>query len=69
MYCYCAVFSEVAKLHKLAVGKLDLFGGGGLTQCHGVLDNGLNLRRNIPLIHKPMVKGLHIQYSSPPFMF
>ena len=31
--------------------KLDkLAGGGGLTQCHGVLDHGLNLHQNIPLI-------------------
>ena len=50
VYCYRAVFSEVAKLHKLAVGKLDLLGGWSLTQCYGVLHQGLNLHRNIPLI-------------------
>ena len=48
-YCYCVAFSEVAKLRKLAVCKVDL-SRGGLTRCHGVLDHGLNLHRNIPLI-------------------
>ena len=33
---------------KIAVCKLDL-SGGGLTQCHSVLDHGLNLHQNIPL--------------------
>ena len=42
-------FLRLLKLHKLAVVKLDLLSWGGLTQCHGVLDHGLNLRRNIPL--------------------
>ena len=41
-------FLRLLKLHKLAVGKLDL-SRGGLTLCHGVLDHGLNLHRNIPL--------------------
>ena len=41
-------FLRLLKLHKLAVGKLDLSRGGGLTQCHGVLDCGLNLHWNIP---------------------
>ena len=41
-------FLRLLKLHKLAVGKLDL-SRGGLTQCHGMLDHGLNLCRNIPL--------------------
>ena len=44
-------FLRMLKLHKLAVGKLDL-SMGGLTQCHVVLDHGLNLHRNIPLIWK-----------------
>ena len=41
-------FLRLLKLHKLAVGKLDLL-RGGLTRCHGVLDHGLNLWWNIPL--------------------
>ena len=41
-------FLCLPKLHKRAVGKLDL-SRGGLTLCHGVLDHGLNLHRNIPL--------------------
>ena len=40
-------FLRLLKLHKLAVGKLDL-SSGGLTRCHSVLDHGLNLRWNIP---------------------
>ena len=40
-------FLRLLKLHKLAVGKLDLL-RGGLTRCHSVLDHGLNLRQNIP---------------------
>ena len=47
MYRYRAVISQVAKT-KLAVYKLDL-SRVGLTRCHGVLDHGLNLHRNIPL--------------------
>ena len=43
-------FLRLLKLHKLAVCKLDL-SRGGLTQCHGVLDHGLFLHRNIPLNH------------------
>ena len=43
-------FLRLLKIYMLAVRKLDLSrGGGGLTQCHGVLDHGLNLNRNIPL--------------------
>ena len=42
-------FLRLLKLRKLAVGKLDL-SMGGLTLCHGVLDHGLNLHRNIPLM-------------------
>ena len=41
-------FLRFLKLHKLAVGKLDL-SRGGLTRCHGSLDHGLNLHWNIPL--------------------
>ena len=50
MQCIVTVrsFLMLLKLHKLAVGKLDL-SGGGLTQCHVVLDHGLNLHWNIPL--------------------
>ena len=40
-------FLRLLKLHKLAVGKLDLW--GGFTRCHGVLDHGLNLNQNSPL--------------------
>ena len=46
-------FLRLLKLHKLVVGKLDL-SGGGLTRCQGVLDHGLNLRRNIPLTFRPV---------------
>ena len=49
---YCNVimwsFLRLLKLHKLEVGKLDP-SRWGLTRCHGVLDHGFNLRRNIPL--------------------
>ena len=38
---------RLLKLHKLAVRKLGLW-GGGLTRCHGVLDHVLNLHRNVP---------------------
>ena len=48
MYCYRAVFPRLLKLHKIVLGKLDL-SRGSLTQCHDVLDRGLNLHRNIPL--------------------
>ena len=41
-------FLRLLKLHKLAAGKLKL-SSGGLARCHGVLDHGLNLCRNIPL--------------------
>ena len=41
-------FLRLLKLHKLAVGKLDL-SIGGLTRCHSVLDHGLNLHCNILL--------------------
>ena len=40
-------FLRLLKLRKLALCKLDL---GGLTRCHGVLEHGLNLHRNIPLM-------------------
>ena len=41
-------FLRMLKLCKLAVHKLYL-SRGGPTWCHGVLDHGLNLHRNIPL--------------------
>ena len=41
-------FLRMLKLCKLAVCKLYL-SRGGPTWCHGVLDHGLNLHRNIPL--------------------
>ena len=41
-------FLRLLKLRKLSVFKLDL-SRGCLTWCHGVLDHGLNLHRNIPL--------------------
>ena len=41
-------FPRLLKLHKLAVGRLDL-SRAGPTWCHGVLDHGLILHRNIPL--------------------
>ena len=41
-------FLRLLKLCKLVVCKLDL-SRRGLTRCHGVLDYGLNLHRNIPL--------------------
>ena len=44
------LFLMLLKLHKLAVRKHDLSWGGGLTRCHRVLDHGLNLHQNIPLI-------------------
>ena len=47
VYRYRAVFSEVTKIVKLAVGKPDLL-RPGLTWCHGVLDHGLNFHQNIP---------------------
>ena len=40
-------FLRLLKLHKLAVGKLDLSRGGGFTRCHGLLDHGLNLSRPV----------------------
>ena len=40
-------FLRLLKLHKLVVGKLLR---KGLTRCHGVLDHGLNLHLNIPLM-------------------
>ena len=40
-------FLRLLKLHKLVVGKRYL-SRGGLTQCHGVSDHGLNLHQNIP---------------------
>ena len=43
------LFPRLLKLHKLAVCKLDL-SRSRLTPCHGVLDHGLKLRWNIPLI-------------------
>ena len=42
---------SLLKLHKLTVGKPDL-SRGGLTLCHSVLDHGLNLHQNIPLIRE-----------------
>ena len=42
---------------KIAVCKLDLSRGGGLTQCHSVLDHGLNLHQNIPLTS---IQGIQI---------
>ena len=42
-------FLRLLKLCKLAVCKLYLTRRGRLTWCHGVLDHGLNLQRNIPL--------------------
>ena len=42
-------FLRLLKLRKLGVCNLDL-SKGGLTLCHCVLDHGLNLHRNIPLI-------------------
>ena len=43
------LFLRMLKLRKLAVRKFYL-SRGGRTQCQGVLDYGLNLHRNIPLI-------------------
>ena len=40
-------FLRLLKLHKLAVRKFDL-SREVFTQCHGMLDHGLNLHRNIP---------------------
>ena len=48
-YCCCAVISEDAKTTK-ASGPQTLSLKGGATWCHGVLDHGLNLHQNIPLI-------------------
>ena len=42
-------FLRLLKLHKLAVRELDV-SRGGLTQCHGVLDHGLNVHRDISLM-------------------
>ena len=39
-------FLRLLKLHKLAVGKLDLLLIA--TQCHGMIDHGLNLCREYP---------------------
>ena len=51
LHCIVIVrsFLRLLKLRKLAFCKLDLSGGGGLTQCHDVLDHGLSFYRNIPL--------------------
>ena len=43
-------FRRMLKLRKIAVFKLYLSRGGPI-QCHGVLEPGLNLHRNIPLIN------------------
>ena len=42
-------FLRMLKLHKLGVRKLYL-SRGRRTWCHGVLDHGLNLHQNIPLM-------------------
>ena len=43
-------FLRMLKLRKLVVCKLYLSGGGGRTLCQGMLEHGLNLHRNTPLI-------------------
>ena len=45
---------DCSVLCKLVVCKLDL-SREGLTRCHGVLDHGLNLHRNIPLKHQKVL--------------
>ena len=44
----CIVVLRMLKLHKLAVRKLYLLRVCP-SRCHGVLEHGLNLHRNIPL--------------------
>ena len=46
--CCCVVVSDDAKADELALCKLYLLRGGP-TLCHGVLEHGLNLHRNILL--------------------
>ena len=49
-------FLRLLKLHTLAGRKLDLLrGGGGLSHCDGVLDRGLNLHWNIPLMYMSLM--------------
>ena len=67
MHCIVVVrsFLRMLKLCKLVVRKLYLLRGGGRTRCQVVLDYGLNLHQNIPLICRSMIQmSIHFKLKS-----